>query len=127
MRHFEAADLLPQGTGKSAALVAKQLAFEQASGNRRAVQTDERKVPPWTHAVDRARDQFLAGSGFTQDQYRGVGRRHYFHLSHYSFDRGAGSDNLFEVMCYFEGLPFDILLPVALAKISYKGDPAERR
>ena len=78
--------------------------------------------------MNRPRDQFLAGPGFTQDQYRGVGGRHHLHLSHYAFYGRAGSDNFLEVLrITSEGLPFDILLPVALAQVGYERDPAERR
>ena len=82
MRHFEAADLLRQGAGEGSSLVAEQLAFEQPGGNRGAVQADEGKIPPRTQAVDGARDQFLSGAGFAQDQHGGIGRRNHFHLPH---------------------------------------------
>jgi len=67
MRHFKTADFLPQGAGEGSPLVAKQLAFKQPGGNRRAVQADERKIPARTQAVNGARNQLLAGPGFSQD------------------------------------------------------------
>ena len=125
MRHFKAPDLLAQGSGERSPLVAEQFTFQQPGGNRRAIQTDERKIPPRTHAVNGARHQFLAGAGLAQDQYRRVGGRHYLHLPHYALQRRAGPDNFFEVLRDREGLLFDILLPVSLPQVGYEGDPAE--
>ncbi len=39
---FEAADALRDGAGEGAALVSEEFAFQQAGGNRRAVEFDER-------------------------------------------------------------------------------------
>src|ERR1700722_11098701 len=53
VRHFETANPLIQRSGKSAALVAEQLAFDQAGGNRRTIQFDERAVASRARVVKR--------------------------------------------------------------------------
>ena len=55
-----------------AARVAEQLRFEQRLGDRAAVDGDERLVAPRARAVDRAREQLLAGAGLAVDQHARV-------------------------------------------------------
>src|SRR5260370_10818384 len=56
---FEAANFLSDGAGKSAPLVAKELAFEQVEGNGGPVQFDQRVPAAGTGMLDRVRDVFL--------------------------------------------------------------------
>ena len=127
MRHFKAADFLTERAGEGSPLVAKQLAFEQPGGNRRAVQADKGKIPSWTQAVNGARHQLLASPGFPQDQYSRVGRRHHFHLSLQLLQGCAASDNFLKVMCGLGGVSFFSLPREALPKVGHECDPPERR
>src|SRR3546814_17334169 len=55
---------LPLGrSGERAGLVAEQFAFQQLGRDRRGVERDERPARARRLAVQRARDQFLAGAG----------------------------------------------------------------
>ena len=70
MRQFEASDFLCHGSRKRALLVAEQLAFEQAGGNRRAVYFHETAFAAAAHLVNGPGDQFLSHPGFAQNQDR---------------------------------------------------------
>ena len=72
---LEEADLALVGAGERAALVAEQLALEQALGQRRAVELDQRPVAAAGALVDRLAHQLLADPGLAEDQHghRGVG------------------------------------------------------
>ena len=72
---FELADLAARGAGEAPALVAEQLAFQQALGQRRAIQADERPFAPRAGKMHRPGDQFLADAAFAANQHRGVRRR----------------------------------------------------
>src|SRR5215469_1965161 len=66
--------LLPDHcTGERTLFEAKELAFEKAVGNRRAVYRDKRPVAPWTQPVDRTRSKFLASACFPRNQDGHVG------------------------------------------------------
>src|SRR5262249_39819078 len=73
MRQLKAADALGDGTGKSAFLVAKQFAFEQAGGDRGAIYLDKGILPARAKIVDAAGDQFFSRAGFAVDQYGRLG------------------------------------------------------
>src|SRR6202035_72279 len=75
VRQFQTPDFLVDGASESAAFMTKEFTLQQASGNRGAVQLDEDAVFPRAHAVNRARDKLLAGSGFTKDQHGGIAGR----------------------------------------------------
>src|SRR5580692_5813169 len=60
------ANLLSDCAGKGAALVAKQLALEQAAGNSSTIDLYERAVLAVAAIVDRARDKLLASASLTQ-------------------------------------------------------------
>ena len=66
---FEAPDMALGRAGERAGLVAEQFAFQQFRRNRRGVERDERLVRARRFAVERARDQFLAGAGFAGDEH----------------------------------------------------------
>src|SRR5262249_12936650 len=62
--------------GEGAPLVAEQLGFEEALGNRGAVDVDEWTARPRPRAVDRARDEALPCARLaTQQDGRGTPRR----------------------------------------------------
>ena len=67
---LEAAEVAPLRAGERAGLVAEQLAFQQFGRDRRGVERDERLCGARRFAVQRARDQFLAGAGLAGDQHR---------------------------------------------------------
>ena len=65
--------LLSVGAGEGAALVAEQLALDQALGQGAAMDPDERAGGAVRVAVQGGGDQLLAGAGLADDQGRGVG------------------------------------------------------
>src|ERR1700719_4135438 len=85
--HFEATDLLRDGSGKGALLMAKQLAFQQIEGDGSAVQLYERTPAPQTDVVNRSRNQLFSGACFSMDQYGRIGRRHSLDLFKEGFQR----------------------------------------
>src|SRR5690348_3063275 len=56
IRQLDPANLLSDGAGKGAALVAKQFTFEQATGNGSAIKLHQDSVFPVAAIVNRARD-----------------------------------------------------------------------
>jgi hypothetical protein len=62
---------------EGAALEAEQLGLEQARGNRRAVDINERSVATRSRAMDQPGDQVLSGTGFAleQDRWKSPARR----------------------------------------------------
>src|SRR5262249_61297460 len=66
---LELADAAAVGPGKSALLVAEQIALQQVLGNGRAVEGQERRLRPWAVLVDGAGDQFLTGATLARDQH----------------------------------------------------------
>ena len=55
-------------------LMAEQLALDQRFRQRRAVDGEERPLPPRAERVQRARHQLFSGAAFARDQHAGVGR-----------------------------------------------------
>ena len=72
---LELADLLLGGAGERPFLVPEELRFDQLLGNRRAVHLDEPLAAAQAVAMDRARDQLLAGAALALQQHGRVGRR----------------------------------------------------
>ena len=70
---FEAADLLRQRAGVSAALAAKQLALDERGRNRAAVDAHHRPLMALAHLVNGLCEHFLAAAGFAEQQH-GRGR-----------------------------------------------------
>src|SRR5207245_2919060 len=104
---FKPADPLGDGAGEGAYLMAEQLAFEQPCRDRRTVNLDEGPLATLTQIVDRASDEFLAGTSLALNQHGGVGRRDSFHLLQNTLQRCALPDDLFEV-----GFGSDLVLQV---------------
>jgi hypothetical protein len=65
IRHFEAANSLCYGSGKGTFLVAEQLTLQKVEGDSRAVQLYEWVSEAGTYIVNGARNQLLAGAGFS--------------------------------------------------------------
>src|SRR5258705_2328911 len=91
--HFETPDLSRNGASEGTSLVTEQFAFEQAKGNCRTIDSYERLFAPQTSFVDRAGDKFLPGSCLTEDENRGISRRHNLDLVERSVEQSAATDN----------------------------------
>ena len=65
---FESADFLGDGARKSALLVAKQFALQQAGGNGRTIYLHQRTILPPTAIMNGAGNQFLTRSSFSKQQ-----------------------------------------------------------
>src|SRR5262245_5326486 len=98
MRQLKSADLLRDGAGEGALFVAEQLALEQPSGNRRAVELDEGPVPPGTQVVKGASDQLLSSTRLAADEHCRTSRRNNLDLLQHPAQRGALADDLREVV-----------------------------
>src|SRR5690606_24943019 len=72
---LEASATLLLRPGERAALVAEQLGLEEVPRDRRHVERDEWLGRAGTVPVQRARDELLAGAGFTGDQHGARGLR----------------------------------------------------
>jgi hypothetical protein len=94
--HFEATNLLRDGAGKSAFLVAKKLAFQKIERNSSAIQLCERASTTRAEIVNRASDEFLTGTGFSLNQNRGIGGRNLFDLLEHRFQGWALAYDLLE-------------------------------
>src|ERR1700733_12120367 len=73
---LKASDALRVRASEGAFFVAKELALEQALGNRGTIQTDERSAGPLATLVDQAREQFFARPGLAVDEDGGTCGRH---------------------------------------------------
>ncbi len=76
VRHLEEPGLGAVGAGERAALVAEQLALQQALLQRRALDDHERLVAPRAARVQQLRDHLLAGARLAGDEHGRVARRH---------------------------------------------------
>src|SRR5689334_11184142 len=109
MRQFETADPLRDGARERAALVSKELAFQQASGYCRAVELDEGIRLARAEIVDRARDQLLPGARLPVDQDRGIGGSDGLDLLQDVAQGVTPADDLFELQ-----LAADLVLEIQL-------------
>src|SRR4051812_17429609 len=76
-RELEKTLLLGLGSGECAALVTKQLRFEQILGNRGAVDRDERLTRRGPGVVNPASEKLLSRSRLADEQHRRASRRSY--------------------------------------------------
>jgi hypothetical protein len=97
MSQFEAADTLSRSAGIGAFFVSEQFGLEQSGRNRRAVQFHERVFPARTETMNGAGNQFLAGSGFSLNQYASPGRGYLADLLHDVLQPRARTDDLLDV------------------------------
>ena len=79
--------------GERAFDVAEELALVKLPGNGSAIDADQRPLAAPAVLVNFAGDQFLARAGFAQDQHRGVGSRHHFHLAQQPLQGRALADH----------------------------------
>jgi hypothetical protein len=93
MSQLESSDLLRYGSGERALFVPKQLAFEEAGGNRRAVYFYEGITLSRTEIMNRTSNQLLAGAGFSQNENGGVCRSHDFNVFDNGFKSQVATDN----------------------------------
>ncbi len=73
-RHLDAAGFRGRGAGERAFFKTEKLAFQQRSGNSRAVHFYKRAIAPRRAVVNEARQNFFAGAAFAQNQYRNIQR-----------------------------------------------------
>jgi hypothetical protein len=73
---LESTDLRRIGPGERSAFAAEQLAFDERCRQGRAVDDDERPVAAGAEMVDSSGQKFFAGSCFTAQEDRCIGRRH---------------------------------------------------
>ena len=81
-------------TGERAADMAEQLALDDALGERRAVDLDQRCLATARAVVDRARCELLAHAGLAEDQHRELGGRDDVDLLAHALHRGADAEHL---------------------------------
>ena len=105
--------------GEGAALVAEELALEQVLRNRRRIDRDESLGGARAVAMQRAGDEFLAGSRLARDEHRRVrlrepadGAKHLLHSGCLSEDLGfllpCGGDRLDLAATFVEGAPHEL-------------------
>ena len=73
--------------------MAEELALEQFTRDRGAINAHQSGVLARAAVVDGARDEFLAGARFAQDKNAGVGRRDHFDLREHFLERGAVAED----------------------------------
>ena len=113
VRQFEAADLAVEGSRKCAPLMSKQFAFQQARGDRRAIQLHHHVIAAWAMLVNGARDDLLARSCLPQDQYGDVRRSDGFDEFQHALQANALPDDLLEL-----GLGVQFLLEIAFLQLA---------
>ena len=97
VRQFETPNPLRAGPGKRAALMAKQIAFQQSGRHCRAVHFHHSAGVASAQVVNCPRDQLLTRSGFTQNQDGAVALRHHFDLFEYAVHRFAAANDFAEL------------------------------
>ena len=85
------------GAGERSLLVSKEFALQQAGWDGGTVQFYERLGTTLAEFVNRAGDQLLAGAGFAVNEDGRVGGGHSFNLAQHPLQRGARTNDLFEV------------------------------
>ena len=90
------------GTGERTANVAEQLGLEECLRNRAAVERDKTVRSPGAVVVNGARDDLLAGSGFSGDQNRAVRSRHGLEQMKQLLHRPAAPQDAAELIALFE-------------------------
>src|SRR5438094_2931179 len=93
MGHLEASDLLRDGPGERAPLVAEEFTLEEPRWDSRAIDLDEGSLAAAASVVDGARDQFLSRAGLAEDEHGRVGRRDGLHLLEDVSERAALADD----------------------------------
>src|ERR1051325_9489012 len=94
MSRLEAAEFARPRVGKSSPLVAEKLRLDEVCRQGRAVDLDERALPPPARRVDGAGDEFFAGACLALDENGRVGRGDLFDLEEYILERITLADDL---------------------------------
>ena len=92
------ADFAGAGSGEGAALVAEEFVFDQAFGDGGAVQCDEGLLAARREMVDGAREEFLAGAAFAEEQNGGVGGGDFLNLLAEFADGGVFAEDAREAV-----------------------------
>src|SRR5262245_2673141 len=87
--------------------MSEELAFNQIAGNGPTVYFDKRRILPLAQVMYSSGHEFLAGSGFAANQNGRIAGSNLFYAPQNLFERGATTDNLFEIM-----LCLDLLLEI---------------
>src|SRR5882724_7845203 len=94
--HLEAPDLLRDGPGKRALLMAEQFVFQKVQGNGRAIEFYKSAPATLTGLVNGVSNKFFSGTGFTLDQDSGVCGCNLLHLFENRFEGSAIADDPLE-------------------------------
>ncbi len=89
--------MLGTGTGKSSALVAEQIAFQQPGGHCRAVHLYHAAIATPAQVMNSAGNKLLAGAGLAQNQHRTVAVRDHLHLLHHRHHWRAAANNFAKI------------------------------
>ena len=92
----------PIGAGERPLLVPEQLALENAAGQGRDVERDERLALAGAVLMQGPGDQFLAGAAFALNQHGAVGRRDELERLDDLVHLGAGADHPLEAELFVE-------------------------
>jgi hypothetical protein len=95
---FKPSDTLFGRSRKSSLFVTEEFAFDKTGRQCGAVDLNQRPITARTGGMYCTRDQFLAGSGLSQDQNSGVGECNQADLIHHGVQRRAAADDLVEVV-----------------------------
>src|SRR5262249_51221898 len=98
VRQLEASLLSSFGAGEGPFLVAEELGFDQALGQRRAADLDERLLRAQRAVVNRVGDELLARAGLAAEEDRGVRAGHLRDLLEDLPHRSAAADEVREVV-----------------------------
>src|ERR1700722_3442148 len=131
---LKAPDSIRHGSAKGTLNVAEQLAFEQLSGNRTAVELDQGTLTPRTVLMDGAGHQLLADAGLAQNKYGSICWRDHFNLLEDAADSGAAAQNFVSAGCVLNLLTQIGILglekltqPINLIESARIGDRRRRR
>ena len=101
---LELAQLLPHGAGEGPLLVAEEGALDELARNRGEVDCDERRVRLTRFAMNKARQQLLAGAAFAENQHGGVQLCHLLHELENLSCRAAGAGDELPVVLLLRNL-----------------------
>src|SRR5215469_10468490 len=100
VRQFKAARATLQRTCESALHVSKKFALDQPGGYSPAIHFHQRPMLALTTVVNRASNQFLSATRFTQNQDSGVGRCDRLNLAEHINQTFAVANDLLEIVIF---------------------------
>src|SRR5258708_25579190 len=120
MRQLKAPHSLADGAREGPLFMAEKLAFQQACGNRGAIQLHESIRFARAEIVHGASNQFLAGARLSIDQHSGVGRRDRLNFSQNKLQSMAGPDDVIEMKLAADfGFQIDVLSHKPVFELRY--------